>query len=431
MIPGIIQDSKKDWRYESTKMASIYRHSILNIAATGFPDGTKGLFPNRDPILLTPIQVVIEDDLEAYWGPREISSEELPLKEFPADRVKHLDDHGPGNYFLFEVNSWEVGVNESPLCQRGWVVQERALSIRTLHFGREQLFWECLCHRGSEVFPRGNSSAVTGALCKLGPKVDHQKRRVEKMLDVRDKIKRSIQERKELLEKIIAQERREAELEAEWAAEEEEWKAEEAKWKEGNDDENDDDEEEEDEANDESEISVLAKSAKSSLRELLEQKTKLEDCFLDFRFSPRDFEGCDINILNGLEIEGWEEFRAKLMRWGLGKEGQDFEPRPSRGESPGLGQWLQMVMAYSKGRLSYSKDKLVAISGIARFLKDSVKAPYLAGLWRRDMEHQLLWKVEKALPAISKDGTRGPSWSWASVDGAVAISTWSGYYYVK
>ena len=38
---------------------------------------------------------------------------------------------------------------------RSWVVQERALSIRTIHFGRRQLFWECNCGYGSEVFPEG------------------------------------------------------------------------------------------------------------------------------------------------------------------------------------------------------------------------------------------------------------------------------------
>ena len=31
----------------------------------------------------------------------------------------------------------------SPLSGRGWVLQERLLAPRTLHFGREQLFWEC------------------------------------------------------------------------------------------------------------------------------------------------------------------------------------------------------------------------------------------------------------------------------------------------
>ena len=31
----------------------------------------------------------------------------------------------------------------SPLGGRGWALQERLLAPRTLHFGREQLFWEC------------------------------------------------------------------------------------------------------------------------------------------------------------------------------------------------------------------------------------------------------------------------------------------------
>ncbi|KAF3007878.1 hypothetical protein E8E13_010941 [Curvularia kusanoi] len=39
--------------------------------------------------------------------------------------------------------SWGVSVEHSPLSHRGWVLQERAISSRTLFFTREGLFWEC------------------------------------------------------------------------------------------------------------------------------------------------------------------------------------------------------------------------------------------------------------------------------------------------
>ena len=46
--------------------------------------------------------------------------------------------------------TWAASVDgpASPLNGRGWVLQERLLAPRTLHFGREQLFWErreCRC----------------------------------------------------------------------------------------------------------------------------------------------------------------------------------------------------------------------------------------------------------------------------------------------
>jgi hypothetical protein len=38
----------------------------------------------------------------------------------------------------------------SPLSSRGWVLQERLLSPRTLHYGKEQMFWECCTCKISE-----------------------------------------------------------------------------------------------------------------------------------------------------------------------------------------------------------------------------------------------------------------------------------------
>jgi hypothetical protein len=87
------------------------------------------------------------------------------------------------------------------------------------------------------------------------------------------------------------------------------------------------------------------------------------------------------------------------------------------------------VEIFSNCALLYSKDKLIAIAGMARMISLDMKCSYLTGMWRKDLEHQLLWNVKKAMPSIKKDGTRGPSWSWASVDGGIEISDWSGYFY--
>ncbi len=43
---------------------------------------------------------------------------------------------------------------ESPLSKRGWCLQERVLSPRTLHFGAEQMFWECRTTQQPEGLPR-------------------------------------------------------------------------------------------------------------------------------------------------------------------------------------------------------------------------------------------------------------------------------------
>lgn len=106
-------------------MGTIYRNGIVNIAATGFSDGRNGLFSQRDPDILTPIRVI------------------------------RRKESSQTNCFLLDLHTWKDGVREAPLYKRGWVLQERILSVRTLHFGRQQLFWECQCEVGNEVFPRG------------------------------------------------------------------------------------------------------------------------------------------------------------------------------------------------------------------------------------------------------------------------------------
>lgn len=39
--------------------------------------------------------------------------------------------------------SWSTVFRESPLSQRAWILQERLMSTRILHFGADEIFWEC------------------------------------------------------------------------------------------------------------------------------------------------------------------------------------------------------------------------------------------------------------------------------------------------
>ena len=64
------------------------------------------------------------------------------------------------------------------------------------------------------------------------------------------------------------------------------------------------------------------------------------------------------------------------------------------------------------------EDKLVAISGLAREVQEFTKDLYCAGLWRKDLTRQLVWRMQK--PQIYRQKEyRAPTWSWASVDGRV------------
>ncbi|KAK8069408.1 hypothetical protein PG994_006024 [Apiospora phragmitis] len=84
----------------------------------------------------------------------------------------------------------------------------------------------------------------------------------------------------------------------------------------------------------------------------------------------------------------------------------------------GFSLWLEIVRQYSKGQLTYSEDKLVAISGLASRMHKHIQTGYLAGLWRKHLAYQLLWM------AGDFSGPRyavytAPSWSWASFSGTI------------
>ncbi|KAI1809561.1 HET-domain-containing protein [Poronia punctata] len=126
----IYQDEhdKSDWLREALLMDKVYQHCAINIAGTGGKDSTSGLFsPTR----------------------------RNPNLELRTARVKWLEKE----YLLTDWGLLERELRSAPLNMRGWVLQERLLAPRILHFGRWQLFFECdqggvLCERFVEKLPR-------------------------------------------------------------------------------------------------------------------------------------------------------------------------------------------------------------------------------------------------------------------------------------
>ena len=84
-----------------------------------------------------------------------------------------------------------------------------------------------------------------------------------------------------------------------------------------------------------------------------------------------------------------------------------------------LDNWHDLMTEYSECSLSYSSDKLMAISGLAKRVLSLTLWPdtdYLAGMWRKDLPRGLLWETRRIARETEK--LRGiPSWSWASVSG--------------
>ncbi|CAJ0543111.1 Ff.00g004150.m01.CDS01 [Fusarium sp. VM40] len=82
--------------------------------------------------------------------------------------------------------------------------------------------------------------------------------------------------------------------------------------------------------------------------------------------------------------------------------------------------WHKVVENYSKRKLTQVGDKLPAISAIAAIIQHRTGSDYVAGLWRDNVDQELLWYR----PALSPVGTANssytsPSFSWASITGEV------------
>ncbi|KAI0385461.1 HET-domain-containing protein [Hypomontagnella monticulosa] len=86
------------------------------------------------------------------------------------------------------------------------------------------------------------------------------------------------------------------------------------------------------------------------------------------------------------------------------------------------GLWSLVVMTYSRCALTKSSDKAVALAGLAGEMKSATNDNYLAGLWEKDIETQLLWKRYGLNPPrqYRMPTYIAPSWSWMSFDGPVA-----------
>ena len=126
----IIQDSLEDWNAEASLMSEVYQHALCNIAATGAGNSNGGLFFSRDPRTLQPCKVQLV--------PEETNNDHLPIR----------------HAYVMDSEDWKNRVDMAPLMKRAWVVQERLLAKRVLHFGKDQLLWECQEKAASEVFPR-------------------------------------------------------------------------------------------------------------------------------------------------------------------------------------------------------------------------------------------------------------------------------------
>jgi len=89
--------------------------------------------------------------------------------------------------------------------------------------------------------------------------------------------------------------------------------------------------------------------------------------------------------------------------------------RPTKWVRPSA-LWESVTASYSACKLTYPKDKFVAISGIAREVQKLNQDEYVAGMWRENMEAQLCWFSRKRSILQSTSEYIAPTWSWLAAD---------------
>jgi hypothetical protein len=266
----IIQDSEDDWHVEAARMGNVYRYGWCNIAATEAKDGKSGLFVDRNDnevdaikpkvFKITPKSLIgratsaLWDKIHGVHNSGEIASGRL----------------SPGSWTAIEKGLWDRNITNSDLLKRGWVLQERILAMRILHFRDSQVFYECLQFRACESFPAG-----------LPPPLHNS----------------------------------------------------------------------------------------SSFK----------------------------------EVAGALEMSPKA------------DPLPTSFQA-----WQAIIEEYTRCDLTFEKDKLIAISGVASRMKEHIRCRYLAGLWEHHLLTQLLWDM--GIGGKRLQTYQAPSWSWASTTGQVELN---------
>ncbi|KAJ3544248.1 hypothetical protein NM208_g3157 [Fusarium decemcellulare] len=79
-------------------------------------------------------------------------------------------------------------------------------------------------------------------------------------------------------------------------------------------------------------------------------------------------------------------------------------------------EWSSNLHEYSRRDLTFERDKLPALSGMATSLENKLKGPYLAGIWADHLPYALCWKrqIGQVTSRLMPENTV-PSWSWASL----------------
>lgn len=386
----IIQENAKDWEVESSRMADVYQNAYLTLAATAASNGSEGCFSVKR-------KSVKEVQLHLKNGDCSIMVRE---------KVKH-----------WRARSTNVSMQPFPLLTRGWVLQERYLSPRTLHFCLQELVWECLgdltCECGgilADCDPLERLHLVADITEPINPQhnqpiIDKKNHAYDQAVDGQNlDVDVPVWNHAGLENDYIAEGKfvitpSNPEPNAEIALGRDHKRL--CSWK---------------HAKEKLIASTerIRRRSPNSNRELGRSRSTNEG----FRHSPRSSirthrlsQNSLISGVDHLDVV-WPSIHSYENTIAVKKMPPYLEHVSD--------QWHSIVEQYTSLKLSKETDRLPALSGLA-MRASSILGTYSCGLWLNTITNDLLWRV----PLLEHGYGRptkftGPSWSWASVNGPVA-----------
>lgn len=105
----IIQEDPEDWAAEAGRMEDVFSYAYCTIAASSASSSLVRFLVGRQP----------------------------------RDAIMLPTSGGTPLFLAEDIDDFRTDVENSILSSRGWVLQERALSRRTIYFTSTQVYWEC------------------------------------------------------------------------------------------------------------------------------------------------------------------------------------------------------------------------------------------------------------------------------------------------
>ncbi|EGY22193.1 hypothetical protein VD0002_g1365 [Verticillium dahliae] len=381
-------------------MANVYAQASCTISATGSAESSGGCFKKRNPLPYFPCHILADPS----------SRQSLTVKAANT---------------AFKTNMFHTEVDGGPLNTRAWAFQERLLSQRIIHFGASLIFFECSTLFASELQPEGIYDGVD-VLTRDGTK--HEFPDLDRWAEMLDPFlpppqpsappalepedftppEDSAPSKPSVSIKLpntygVFPSKHERQARARYNKAWNLYRARKRHRLEEN----------------------AARGRRHAARERARQESaeqahlrKSEQALQIPRAPNPAYKAPEVVAsLSDNSVTGYRGAFDFLAAAAAAGSSRDIAPR----DQLRLHQrWFELVSKYTRSQLTVAGYRHMAAAGVARAIQGpGTNADYLAGLWRRHLEFDLLWSLEGS-PKCRPSPYRAPSWSWISVDGAVS-----------